>query len=97
MVVPRVSVQRVLASSAAAVALLLGPQPATAGNDAQQPAKRDPAVDRAAARAIVHLDTRSGRITVFAGELGRYFSIVGTDGQVVAERISADELAASHP
>ncbi len=60
-------------------------------------ASGDPAKDRLAAPAIVTLETRAGRVTIYAGELGRYYSIVTKDGRVVAERISGDELTASHP
>ena len=59
--------------------------------------KRDPATDRLTAPAIVQLETRAGRVTIYAGALGRYYTIVTKDGRVAAERISGEELAANHP
>lgn len=84
-------------SMGAGAALLLTVSVAGAADDSTMAAKRDPAVDRQLAPAIVSLETRAGHVTIFAGELGRYYTIVAKDGRVVAERVSADELAADHP
>jgi hypothetical protein len=89
------SMVRFLMTTAAGAAMLLAASAAGAGEGGA--AKRDSAADRALAPAIVQLETRAGRVTVYGGELGRYYTIVSKDGRVVAERISADELAANHP
>ena len=87
------SMMRLLLSTAAGAAVLLSASAAGAG----ETSRRDPALDRMLAPAIVQLETRAGRVTVYGGELGRYYTIVTRDGRVLAERISADELAANHP
>ena len=74
-----------------AVATLASAQPGSMSS------KRDPAMDRLTAPAIVQLETRAGRVTIYAGELGRYYTIVNKEGRVAAERISGEELAANHP
>ena len=91
------SILRLAISTGTAAALLLAASAAGAAGDEATTAKRDPAVDRQLAPAIVSLETRAGHVTIFAGELGRYYTIVTKDGRVVAERVSADELAANHP
>ncbi len=79
-----------------AVAVALGVTAASA-QPGSTSSRRDPAMDRLTAPAIVQLDTRAGRVTIYAGELGRYYTIVSKDGRVAAERISGEELAANHP
>ena len=91
---------RVPLAAVAAVSVAMGlaaPAASAAAGGSTEAAKRDPALDRQLAPAIVSLETRAGHVTIFAGELGRYYTVVAKDGRVVAERVSAAELAANHP
>lgn len=96
-----ISILRLAISTGVGAALLLTASAAGAAGDGAAigtgATKRDSTADRQLAPAIVSLETRAGHVTIFAGELGRYYTIVAKDGRVVAERVSADELAANHP